>query len=390
MTLNKQGDFTFNHVSQPDDLYKTQSAAQIKADFDSRGNELKITLNALIDSLNATTAGTSGAKSIGAETIAGLSGNDVQTLLASLKNQIDSTVLGSVPDGSITDQKLSVSSSSPVRFGSTTGLTNVYAVTLSPAPISYFDGMAVSVKINVDATGVSTLNVNTLGAKGLKKANGLDVTNLKANGVYTFRYNSTTGNFILQGEGGSGTATAPDILTGKTASTDTGDLTGTMVDRGAMTITPGTTAQTIPVGYHNGSGMVVGDLDLIAANIIPGKNIYGVDGAAVMGKKFASGTLTLGSSISFTTDAGGILSMLQATMTGLTFLPSAVLVVSGAYACTLYPSKITSASNSNTRINSNGTNLQLISPASATNGGFTLPLAPSAGTGSVAQWWAFE
>lgn len=86
-------------------------------------------------------------------------------------------------------------------YGSATGSANTYAITLSPAPTTYVDGMGVTVKINVDATGSSTLNVNSLGAIPLKGTTGNDVTTLKTNGVYTFRYNSTTGNFILQGEG---------------------------------------------------------------------------------------------------------------------------------------------------------------------------------------------
>lgn len=112
-------------------------------------------------------------------------------------------------------------------FGVATGTANTYSITLSPAPTAYSNGFGVTVVIPADSSGASTLNVNGLGAKTLKKANGNDVTNLKANGVYTFRYNSTTGNFILQGEGGSGNATAADIVAGKTASTDLGDIVGT-------------------------------------------------------------------------------------------------------------------------------------------------------------------
>jgi hypothetical protein len=293
MTLSKQGNFTFNHVDQQDDLYKVQSALEIKTDFDSRANELKATLNTLIDDLNATTTGNSGAKNIGSEPIAGLAGSDVYSLMVALKNQMDSTVLGQIPDGAVTEAKLSSDvKAGLIDYAATTGTANAYVVTLNPAPTAYTDGMAISVKINADATAASTLNANSLGAKSLKKSNGTDVTNLKTNGVYTFRYNSTTGNFILQGEGGSGTATAPDVLAGKTASTDTGDITGTMIDRGAMTITPGTTDQIIPTGFHNGSGKVVGDADLISANILSGKNISGVDGSLVPGKKWASSTFT--------------------------------------------------------------------------------------------------
>lgn len=57
-----------------------------------------------------------------------------------------------------------------------------------------------------------------------------------------------------------------------------GVMTGTMPDNGAVTIVPTTTAQTIAVGYHNGSGYAEGDADLIASNIVSGANIFGVDG----------------------------------------------------------------------------------------------------------------
>lgn len=86
-------------------------------------------------------------------------------------------------------------------YGATSGSANSYSVTLTPAPTSYVDGMTVAVKINIDSTGASTLNVNALGSRALKGTTGADVTNLKANGIYTFRYNATTSAFILQGEG---------------------------------------------------------------------------------------------------------------------------------------------------------------------------------------------
>ncbi|XWN51255.1 hypothetical protein L0P96_08435 [Anoxybacillus flavithermus] len=167
---------------------------------------------------------------------------------------------------------------SHVPYAVATGTANTYAVTLNPAPTAYVDGMAISVKIPVDSTGPSTLNVNGLGAKPLKKANGNDVTNLKANGVYTFRYNASTGNFIIQGEGGSGNAQPSDVLSGKTFTNDAGEQVGTMVNRGAMIITPTTSDRPIPQGYHNGSGVVKGDPDLIPANIKKGVNIFGAVG----------------------------------------------------------------------------------------------------------------
>ncbi|MCI1615970.1 MAG: hypothetical protein LKH86_24710, partial [Heyndrickxia oleronia] len=166
-------------------------------------------------------------------------------------------------------------------FAVASGTANTYSVTLNPAPTGYTDGMAISIKINVDSTGPSTLNVNGLGAVPLKKSNGNDVTNLKANGVYTFRYNASTGNFILQGEGGSGNAQPSDVLSGKTFTNDSGEQTGTMPNNGAITITPTTTDQAIPQGYHNGSGKVKGSPNLIAPNIKKGVNIFDVIGSFV-------------------------------------------------------------------------------------------------------------
>ena len=161
-------------------------------------------------------------------------------------------------------------------FAVTTGSANAYEVTLNPAPIAYEDGFGIVVAIHADSTGASTLNVNGLGAIPIKKSNGNDVTNLKANGVYTLHY--FAGNFILQGEGGEGTAQPQHVLSGQTFTNDEGLQTGEMVDRGAMIITPTTSDQPIPAGYHNGSGVVKGDPDLIPANIKKGVNIFGAVG----------------------------------------------------------------------------------------------------------------
>ena len=75
-----------------------------------------------------------------------------------------------------------------------------------------------------------------------------------------------------------GTATAPDILEGKTATVPSGVITGTMSNNGSVTITPGTTDQVIEAGYHDGTGKVVGDSALITDNIKSGSSIFGVTG----------------------------------------------------------------------------------------------------------------
>ena len=162
-----------------------------------------------------------------------------------------------------------------------TGSANTYAVTLNPAPTAYVDGMAVAVKINVDNTGASTLNVNGLGAKPIKKPNGNDVAagNLKAGSVYTLRYNGT--NFILQGEGGSGDAQPGDVLSGKTFTNDAGEQVGTMPNRGnvSQTLTNQGQEYTIPAGYHAGGGKVTANItNLSAPNIKYGATVGGVAG----------------------------------------------------------------------------------------------------------------
>lgn len=185
-------------------------------------------------------------------------------------------------DGTTTFDKHLADNTTHIPYKVATGSANIYAVTLSPAPTAYIDGMGVCVKINVASTGASTLNVNGLGAKPIKDSLGNPITSggLKANTPYTLRYESTSGSFILQGKGGGGNASTGDLLSGKTATVDTGQITGAMPNNGAVTITPSANNQTIVAGYHNGSGYVKGDANLVAENISNGKIIFGITGIA--------------------------------------------------------------------------------------------------------------
>ncbi len=89
----------------------------------------------------------------------------------------------------------------------------------------------------------------------------------------------------------SGTAAAGDLLSGKVAWVTGTQLTGAMPNNGAVTITPGTSAQAIPAGYHNGAGSVAGDTDLLSANIRSGVSIFGVSGSpAVVNTSAATAT----------------------------------------------------------------------------------------------------
>lgn len=169
--------------------------------------------------------------------------------------------------------------------GTTTNVGNAYSIA-SPAIAALTAGMAVSMKINADSTGAATLNWNGKGAVPIYKANGVAVSNLKTGGVYTLRYDGT--NFILQGEGASGDAVASDLLSGKKATTDAGEITGTMLNRATGdyvadgSSVAGTTLKlSIPDNafYGDAANITVTDADFIAANIVTGKNVLGVAGS---------------------------------------------------------------------------------------------------------------
>ena len=88
-----------------------------------------------------------------------------------------------------------------------------------------------------------------------------------------------TGSLELTGNIG-----AADIRKGKKGySTDSKKIiTGTMAEQAAQTITPGTANKTIAANrYLTGTQTILGDKNLVAANIIKGKTIFGVKGTAV-------------------------------------------------------------------------------------------------------------
>lgn len=89
----------------------------------------------------------------------------------------------------------------PFAFASIGGAANVYTATLNTAPASYIDGMAIYGKIGagLSNTAAATLNVNSLGAKAIKKYHNVALASgdLEASGTYWFVYNGTDDVFEL-------------------------------------------------------------------------------------------------------------------------------------------------------------------------------------------------
>ncbi|MGG4090575.1 phage tail protein [Paenibacillus lautus] len=173
-----------------------------------------------------------------------------------------------------------------------------YTASLTPALTILKSFQRVVIKVNVASTGLPTLNVNGLGAKSVLKASG-SAASFKANGVYTLVYDGTA--FILQGEGGEvGTATAPDVLQGKTFPGEDGLVTGTMPNLTGIRNATGTAkwgdgalAVYPEKGYQKGGSgdgeIKVSTVQLQAAeaalrseNIKNGANIYGVPGKSTV------------------------------------------------------------------------------------------------------------
>lgn len=94
-----------------------------------------------------------------------------------------------------------------------------------------------------------------------------------------------TGTCTFDSDTSEDTAAVAEILAGKTAHARGTQLTGTMPNRGAVTGTISTKAEsyTIPQGYHDGSGAVSIDATeqskLVANNIKAGIEILGVTGS---------------------------------------------------------------------------------------------------------------
>lgn len=138
-------------------------------------------------------------------------------------------------NGTTVEEHLADYVKQPADGGTTGGTATAYTCSSTPAPTVLSDKIGVVITAHADSGSNPTLNWSTLGAKPIKKPNG-NAAVLKNGGIYTLRYNSTTGNFILQGEGSS-EVLASDLRVGVTvdgvAGTFTADATSAAGDIGS-------------------------------------------------------------------------------------------------------------------------------------------------------------
>lgn len=225
-------------------------------------------------------------------------------------------------------------------YGTTAGTATAYTLTLNPVPPALVAGLCVAVKVHVTSGANPTINVNGLGAKAIKKAEGNSVS-LVSGGVYTMRYDGTA--FILQGEGGEyGTASASQVLTGYSIGTANGIVAGTMPNRAGDTAAlassvSGTTLKLrASQGYRDGvdDNVTITDANFLAKFIQKDVQLFGLVGT-LEPLNYALGSVSPTGSLPFSAYNLVDTTYAYVQVTGLAFKPKIIMIYNDSPSSTI-------------------------------------------------------
>ena len=223
------------------------------------------------------------------ENLCGLATWNPKVPTGQFQKQWDDFMAGIVDEGFATvesvqevDTKLTTHKADYVNhpgISGTGGTSKAYTVTLDPAPLDIQEFFGITIIPHITNVASPTLTINGLGVIALKDQKGVAYAagKLLAGKPYMFRKIGT--DFLADSGGGGeyGTAIESQVLAPYTIGTETGLKTGTMVNRGAPTLSMTSAAGVaIPAGYYSGGiaklSVVAGDL--VAYEDLANKNTY--------------------------------------------------------------------------------------------------------------------
>ena len=102
-----------------------------------------------------------------------------------------------------------IQSNGPAFQATDTGTANTYVIALTPAITAYAAGQRITFKAGAASTTASTLNVNTLGTKAIKKQNDQDIASgdIESGSIVTVVYDGTS--FQMTSQLASASTTSP-------------------------------------------------------------------------------------------------------------------------------------------------------------------------------------
>lgn len=284
---SQEGEFNLSTNTENLDLYKVDTVT----DGDSTFN-IELMLNNNWDKIDEaigdmTTVPTTAKDAAGAITELFTNVSDGKTLVAAaitdkgvptaaddtfqeMANNIGGIVLGS-GDAVAGDVRAGKTFTNDTGSGTGT-LTDRGAMTITPSAVqqNIADGIHTGSKVSaviVDATKVLTGTTIAGTAGTMANRGAVAITPSAAAQTITEGYHNGSGTVAAV------TVPAANVLAGTTIA----GTAGTMVNRGAVAITPSASAQAIAAGYHNGSGTVAAVV-VPAANVLTGTTIAGTTG----------------------------------------------------------------------------------------------------------------